>query len=212
MWKFAIPAIFFLTSSVHAGITFTIGNNPQANEENVQFNSDSSGTAVFGQTNQQGITVQFSSASSTLVVSSSGQAKVAAESGSLTNITVSVPGGSFQDLIVNPINGAGQATYTVVANEPGGGTHTSTFTTTLANGNNFLTIVAGSGETISSVTIDASGGFADLRQPRISGATLGTNPSVTPVPEPGTIVIVMGLGSVALSARYRRQGARLIAR
>jgi len=199
MWKYAIPAIFFLSSPVHAGITFTLGNNPQPDDENVQFNSNTSGTTVFGQTNQSGITVQFTSSTNTLVASSNGQASVAAESGSVTNITVSVPNGSFQDLIVNPFNGSGTATITAIANEPGGGTQTSTFSYTLGNGQNFVTIVASSGESIASVTIDASGGFGDLRQPRISGVV---------VPEPGTLTIFAGLGMAVLGAHYRRRNTR----
>src|SRR5262245_32587917 len=98
MWKIAIPVVFCLTSSVHAGIVFTVGNNPQANEETVQF-AGSSGATVLGQTNQSGITVQFTSTAGNLVASSNGQASVAAESGALTNITVSIPNGNFEDFI-----------------------------------------------------------------------------------------------------------------
>jgi hypothetical protein len=64
----------------------------------------------------------------------------------------------------------------------------------LGNGQNFLTIVATSGESIVSTTIDAPGGFNDLRQPRISGAEATTSP----VPEPATITM-MALGAVGLA-------------
>src|SRR5262245_53460837 len=201
MWRFTFPAIFFLTSSVQAGITFTIGNNPQPDDENVQFNANASGASVFGQTNQSGITVQFTSSTSTLVASSSGQASVAAETGSLTNITISVPNGNFQDLISNPFNGSGTATITVIANEPGGGTQSNVFNLTLGNGQNFFTVVAINGESIARVAIDAPDGFSDLRQPRLSGVV---------APEPGALTIFLGLGSVLLGARYRHLGARLI--
>jgi hypothetical protein len=46
---------------------------------------------------------------------------------------------------------------------------TSTFNYDLTQGNNFLTILAGGDETITSTTITSTGGFADLRQVRISG-------------------------------------------
>ena len=69
------------------------------------------------------------------------------------------------------------------------------------NGQNFLTIVASNGESIVSTTIDAPGGFHDLRQPRISGAEAVTSP----VPEPATITM-MGLGAVgmALLRKFRK--------
>jgi hypothetical protein len=200
MWKFAMPVIFFLTSSVHAGITLTIGNSPQPDDENVQFTSGASGTTILGQTNQSGITVQFSTATGTLVASTN---SIAAGSGSLTNVTVSVPNGNFQDLIVNPSNGSGTATITVLANEPGGGTQTNTFTMPLGNGQNFFTVVATGGESIASVTIDAPGGFSTLSQPRISGAV---------VPEPGSLTIFVGLGMAVVGAYYRRRGTRFIGR
>src|SRR6266446_7824131 len=144
MWK-AIPVMCCLTASVQAGIVFETGNNPQPDDENVQFSSNTSGATVFGQTNQSGITVQFSSSTNTLVASSNGQASVAADSGSLTNITVSVPNGSFQDFVGNPLTGSGQATITVIANEPGGGTTSNVFSLALGNGQNFFTVVADNG-------------------------------------------------------------------
>src|SRR5262249_49930355 len=203
MWKFAIPVIFLLTSSAHAGITFTLGTNPQPGDENVQFNSNHSRSTIFGQTNQSGITVQFTSSTNTLVASSNGQASVAADSGLLTNITVSVPNGNFQDFIGNPFSGSGSATITVIANEPGGGTQTNTFNMTLSNGQNFFTVVATNGESIASVTIDASEGFSDLRQPRLSGVV---------APEPGALTIFLGLGTAVFGVRYRPLRARVIGR
>ena len=185
----------------HATITFELGNNPQPDEENVLLNTGAVGSIVVGTTNQSGIDVNFSSTTDTLTAPSNGQARVEAEDGSVNNITVSIPGGSYIDLIVNPFNGEGDATVTVIANEPGGGQTTNTFTYTLGNGQNFLTIVATGGETIASTTIDAPDGFADLRQPRISGAELAGR-----VPEPGiTLLLGSALGAVALyRGRTRR--------
>ena len=66
----------------------------------------------------------------------------------------------------------------------------------LSGRQNFLTIFAVNGELIESTTIDAPGGFTDLRQPRISGAALN-NP--TPVSESGiTLVLGSSLSAVAL--------------
>jgi len=186
--------------SAQASIVFQLGNNPQPNEENVLFGSQQTGNPVFGTTNQTSSTVQFSSTTDTLHTPSSGQARVEAVDGSLNNITVSTPGKVFNDIIFNPFQGSGTATVSVVANEPGGGQQTFTFSYALGNGQNFLTIFATGGETIESATIDAPGGFTDLRQPRISGV------GVTAVPEPASMIL-FGMGAVGLVGYgIRRRG------
>ena len=172
-------------------VTFTLGNFPQPNEENVLLNNGTVGNPVFGVTNMGGITVTFSSATDILSEPSSGQARVEAVDGLVNNIRISVPGGSFTDLIINPFQGSGPATVTVttVSNQ------VFTFTYTLGVGNNFLTIFD-TGGALSSVDIIAPGGFTDLRQPRISGAQLTTQPT----PEPATLVLfgsaLLGVGSL----------------
>jgi len=189
-----------------AGIVFQLGNNPQPNEENVLFSSGQTGTTVTGTTNQSNSTVQFSSTIDTLVTPSSGQAKVGSTSGLVHNITMTTPGTSFTDAILNPLNGSGTATVSVVANEPGGGQSTFTFSYALGNGNNFLTITAINGESIDSVTVDAANGFEDLRQPRISGVN-----GVTTVPEPASMIL-FGFGAVSLvgyGIRRRRTIAKV---
>ena len=176
-----------------ADIVFQTGNNPQPDEENVLLNSGAIGNPVFGKTQQSDITAQFSSTTDTLTEPSSGQARVEAVDGVLNNVSITVPGGTYTDLILNPFFGEGEATVTVVSNDG-----TFTFTYTLGNGNNFLTIFAINGETIFSTTVDASDGFTDLRQPRISGAALGR------VPEPGMALLLGGaLGLVALYGRKK---------
>jgi len=187
----------------HASIVFLTGNNPQPGEENVLLNSGTTGNPVFGVTNQTNVPVQFSSATDSLNVPSGGQARVEGEHGGLANISISVPGGTYTDVIINPFSGLGDpglnaATVSVLTNEPGGGQLTVTFTYQLGNGNNFLTIVAEGGETIASTTIDAPNEFADLRQPRISGATR--------VPEPG-VALLLGAALGALSL-YRGRKSR----
>lgn len=210
MWKTAFPVLFCLTSSVQAGILFEAKNDPQSNEENVLLNTGSSGTTIFGQTNVSDIQVSFTSSIDTLIAPSNGQARVESTDGAVNDVTVSVPGYNFQDFIGNPIRGSGTATITVIANEPGGGTLSFPFSLTLGHGSNFFTVIAQDGESIASVTIDAPGGFHDLRQPRISGlAPDDINPHVGPVPEPATFTIVFGLATVVLGSRSRRLGSLL---
>ena len=200
--RFVFPAFILAATIVFAhgtaradAVTFTIGNNPQPDEENVLLNNGTTGTTVFGLTNQTQLQVAFSSTTDTLVEPSSGQARVEALDGLVNNITISIPGGTFTDIIVNPFFGSGTATVSVLT----ANSQTFTFSYTLSNGQNFLTIVADPGTLISSVTISAPGGFTDLRQPRISGAAA--------IPEPATIMLfgtgLLGAATVARKIRRR---------
>jgi len=192
-----------------AGIVFTLGNNPQPGEENVLLNKGTTGTTVFGNTNQTGLLVQFTS-TQTLTEPSNGQARIEATNGTsqvgLTNVTITVPGGSYGDLIFNP-------DITGTIGTPGGGLSVSvtdnlgnvgTFSYALSNGENFLTITTTGGERIVSTGLSYSmdTGFTDLRQVRISGAV---------IPEPAAAtMLATGLGMIAacgLRRLHRKQGA-----
>ena len=181
--------------NAYGSVVFTLGNNPQPGEENILFGSDQTGAMVTGTTNQSGATVDFSSTTDILTVSASGQAMVGASDGAVNNLTISLAGGAtYQDLIMNPFLGgsvdSGPATVTVVATD---GTFTFDYPGGLGNGQNFLTITTSGGESIISTTIDASTGFADLKQPRISGVSTST------VPEPGSMLTLLA-GLVSLCA------------
>src|SRR5262245_8169823 len=97
MWKISFLVLFCLAAPLDAGIVFQTGNHPQADEENVLLNSAASGTTIVGHTNNSGFAVQFTSLSDVLSAPSNGQARIEASSGLLNNVTVSVPGYSFQD-------------------------------------------------------------------------------------------------------------------
>ena len=202
--RIVVPSFFLLAILTFSGIvakadsvTFTIGNNPQPDEENILLNSGAVGTTVFGTTNQTHLQVAFSSTTDMLVEPSSGQARVEAQDGLLNNITISVPNGTFHDIILNPFFGSGTANVTVVT----ANNQVFNFAYALSNGENFLTIVANPGTAIFSVTISAPGGFTDLRQPRISGAALNTN-----VPEPATMLLLgFGLFGTATAIKKRRR-------
>src|SRR5262249_41855376 len=168
VFSILVSAVFcaLAVSSAKADtVVFTLGNNPQPNEENVLLNTGTTGTTVFGLTNQTNIQVRFTSSTDTLTEPANGQARIEAVDGMLNNVTVSIPNGSFEDIIFNPFSGSGTATVTAVTTS----NQTFIFTYTLGNGENFLTTVATMGR-LSSVTISAPGGFTDLRQIRISGA------------------------------------------
>lgn len=195
-------AIFLLSgaSAKADSVTFTIGNNPQNNEENILLNSGASGTTVLGLTNQTQLQVAFTSTTDTLVEPSSGQARVEAQDGLVNNITISIPNGTFTDIILNPFFGSGTADVSVLT----ANNETFTFSYSLSNGQNFLTIVADPGTAIFSVTITAAGGFTDLRQPRISGAAANETSNV---PEPATLLL-FGFGLLGTAGAMRRKGRR----
>jgi len=187
--------VFSITSAKADSVTFTIGNNPQQDEENILLSSGLSGTTVFGLTNQTNLQVAFSSTTDTLTEPSSGQARVEALDGLVNNITISIPNGTFHDIILNPFFGSGTAEVTVVT----ANNETFTFSYALGNGQNFLTIVADPGTEIFSVTVNAPGGFTDLRQPRISGAAA----TAENVPEPATMVL-LGSGLLGIATAFRK--------
>jgi hypothetical protein len=176
-------------TSSQATIIFTLGNNPQPGEENVLLNTGTTGHTVFGVTNQSNTPVEFDS-SQLLSLPSNGQARIEATNGTsqigLTNVTISVPNGTSQDLIFNPditgTIGTAGGTLTVSVTDNFNSVHD--FTYTLGNGQNFLTIVATAGESIVSTSLSYSlaAGFTDLRQVRVSGLAV--------VPEPATITML----------------------
>jgi hypothetical protein len=163
-----------------ADIIFTLGNNPQPGEQNVLLNSGATGSRVTGRLNQSGLVVNLTSITQTLTTPSNGQARVEATIGgnqvALRDISFALDNGTFTDAIFNPagvgrIGASGTATVIVIPNDAVGNPEPAVlFSYTLGNGNNFLTVTASNGETINSISIFATNGFADLRQVRISGA------------------------------------------
>jgi hypothetical protein len=186
------------TLPAHAGVTFTTGNHPQPDEKNILLNSGGTGNPVFGTTNMSSITVAFSSSTDTLTEPSSGQARVGAMDGLVNDVSISIPGGDYTDLIINPFGIEDPPANVSVFTDLG---NTYNFMYDLGVGNNFLTIVADGGEKILSTDINSAAGFDDLRQPRISGTEIGT-PSATP--EPCSLAL-LGMGALPLAARLRRR-------
>ena len=221
-------------TAMRADIIFTLGNNPQPGEMNILLNSEGTGTLVMGQPNgDPSVIVDFASFQE-LLETSSGQASVSAnpERSPLRNLTISLENGlTYGDLIINPFIGGrctactgGASTITVNAVASNGTPEVPFIFTGLnvGNGSNFLTIVASGGESIVSTSIDVPGGFADLRQPRISGPfnpikvvpesgtglNVGNGSTFTAVPEPGTFMLFgSGLGTISFGRKLRKTRA-----
>ena len=188
---------FGLLAPTHsrADAVFTLGNNPQPNEENVLLNSGTIGTTIEGTTNQNGFVVNFTSATQLLTAPSNGQARVEAIDNlasqvALDDVSFSLANSAtFTDAIFNMFVGGtigasgGTATITALTNDG-----PFQFQMTLGNGQNFLTVTTINGEVLTDISISTDIGFTDLRQVRISGAV---------VPEPSTIALILGSLTIA---------------
>jgi PEP-CTERM motif-containing protein len=205
---FVLGLTAFGAGSASATVTFLPGNVPQQpGEQNILFNTGNNGpgSMVTGSTSQSGTVVDFSTTTGqSIFTNSQGQAKIQTNDngGFLTSMMVDVPNHTFTDFIVNlnSLQSSG-ATISVIANEPGGGTQTFTddFAQQTPNGQNFITIVASGGETISSITYASTGGFGAFQQPRISGIS-----GVAVIPEPSTwVMLVLGFSGLGYAA-FRR--------
>ncbi|HZB44884.1 MAG TPA: hypothetical protein VE360_06560, partial [Pyrinomonadaceae bacterium] len=90
-------AFFALTlcgaATARADIIIASGNNPQP-DENVLLNTGITGNPIFGTTNQTGLSVRFSS-NENLTAPANGQARIEAADGTLTNLTIDIPGATF---------------------------------------------------------------------------------------------------------------------
>ncbi len=194
--------------TARADIIIATGNNPQP-DENVLLNTGLTGNPIFGTTNQTGLSVRFSS-NENLTAPANGQARIEAADGTLTQLTIDLPGATFTSLILN-IDAAAAGSVNFVVTENNGQQTAGTFALG-ASGENFFTITAINGQRISSVAFSTNVAMTvtnvdDVAQIRIGGAQ---RTPTNPVPEPVTMVLFgTGLAGVAARVRRRRKTANL---
>ena len=204
----SLSIVFVAPSLSWADLSIALGNNPQPGEENVLLNTGTTGNTVVGTLNQSGFLVNFTS-TQVLTEPSNGQARIEAINSSsqvpVTDISFSLANGTFTDAIFNPFIGGtigspGEATITVVGKDAMANPETFTEKFSLGNGQNFFTVVASNGEVIDSISLSSitGFGFTDLRQVRISGA------SVPSVPESSTTLSLLGASILALTLLRRK--------
>src|SRR5215469_7193455 len=87
--------------AAYGNAIFRLGNNPQPNEENILFQTDQMGSTIDAFTNRSATMVQFASTKDTLL-GTGGQSDLDATDGLINDVTITVPGHTFLDLIINP--------------------------------------------------------------------------------------------------------------
>ena len=195
-----------------ADILVSFGVNNQGTD-NVLLEPASNVFTVNGTFGMLNRVVEFTSTSGSGLLSAnpSGQATVSGGTGNtaLTQITFGVDGDAFTRAVFN-INSLtdGAAMLRVEGFNIDGGVFESSYTVD-ANGQNFFTIDAILGQSITSIGLTGINGaiFEDLRQVRIGGQA-EINPNPVPVPEPASMLL-LGTGLAALVARRRRASQQL---
>jgi hypothetical protein len=184
-----VLAALILAASAYADAIFTPGNHPQPDEENIHF-THQTGPAVFGTTDVSGTMVDY-------LATTNLNAHGVNIDGPIVNITIKVPGHDFEDYIVNAFNGGVPPDVVITTFMNDGKSFSSPMFG--GHGNNFMTVTAGAGEDIVSITITSPKGFASLDQNRISGISV--------IPEPSSMLLLGGglLGVAGVLRRKLRQ-------
>jgi hypothetical protein len=195
----AAAAAFAFAGPAYAAIT--IFNSPGAVQptENVLVDDGSTGTTVFGHTNNSNTSVSFLSLNSgvDLQAFANGQARIEAIGGPLDALRFFLTNGEGFNEVEFDLHKAAADTDTVNVTFFGSfGTEVRTFN--LGNGNNWFSARTDNGDLITAVAFDTSGsGVGDIRQVRLGGF-----PGA--VPEPATWAMMLGGFGLAGMAIRRR--------
>jgi hypothetical protein len=208
----AISGAFLLaTLSAPAHATINLVSASSIQGENVLFNNGTTtGTTVFGSTNQTDTSVKFTSTSN--LIASGGQADITGgldlttqnpnDTINYTNLAISLAsGGTFNNLELNLFGGdATSVTFTLVDNV---GTVFNFANLALSNGSNFFGFQGTDNETIQSASFVTSGtGIQSTRQVRLDAVNL----QVSAAPEPATWgLMIIGFFGAGLAMRKSRK-------
>ena len=208
MYKLILAAssVALAMTSVPSAATIVIFSTPGEVQpkENVQFQGPPpAGNSAFGVTNQTNTLVTFVS-NEPLVTPSSGQARIEAADGGLSQLSFGVNTGfGFKAVEFNIFGTGGTATQTVLNFTDQFGT-VSSRTFAINNGQNFFSARALDNQLITNVSFLLNGDVRDARQFRIGGIGKigGEDPGGGEVPEPASWAMMMaGFGLVGAVMR-----------
>ena len=172
------------------------GSSCVSDTTNVNLDAFTNAGTVTGTVGIGGPQVTFTSTQGNLSTNPGAATVFTADGSLLTNLTFTILSG-FSAAEFNLENGD-PSSFLVTLTDSGG----DTFSQTLSklNGSNIFNILAPAGTTYTSATFTSTGGgFADLKQLRVTLATA--------VPEPATwAMILLGFGGIGMAMRRRRSG------